>query len=89
MVVLIHDQEVQILRIRGPGQPPLFPDELASGDTSCRPTSVDLRVQMRSGLQCLPDERQHAWGESACVVGLHPPRDMFDEPRGILKRADH
>ena len=33
MVILIRDQEVQILRIRGPGQPPLFPDELASGET--------------------------------------------------------
>jgi plasmid stabilization system protein ParE len=33
MVILIRDQEVQILRIRGSGQPPLFPDELASGET--------------------------------------------------------
>ena len=33
MVILIRDQEVQILRIRGPGQPPLFPDELSSGET--------------------------------------------------------
>ncbi|MEN9557312.1 MAG: hypothetical protein RLZZ232_3598 [Planctomycetota bacterium] len=33
MVILIRDQDVQILRIRGPGQPPLFPDELDSGET--------------------------------------------------------
>jgi plasmid stabilization system protein ParE len=33
MVILIRNWEVQILRIRGPGQPPLLRDELASGET--------------------------------------------------------
>lgn len=33
MVILISSLEIQILRIRGPGQPPLLPDELDSSET--------------------------------------------------------
>ena len=33
MGVLIRNKEVQILRIRGPGQPPLSRDELGAGET--------------------------------------------------------
>ena len=52
------------------------------GEPRCRQRQVGVAGQFPSPLA-------GTFGECAFVVGLDPPRDAFDEPRGTLNRADH